>query len=75
MLSIWSRSKFCHFGKELTHLAALPFPKQALIFTCLQYKFFENTVRKGEIARKEQLLLFPQYFLPVWITFSHSRQI
>ena len=27
-----------------------PFPKQALVFTCLQYKSFENTVEKGEIA-------------------------
>ena len=28
-----------------------PFPKQALVFTCLQYKSFENTVGKGEIAQ------------------------
>ena len=26
---------------------------------------FENTVGKGEIARNEQFLLFPQCFLPV----------
>ena len=32
-------------------------------------KPFENTVGKGEIARNEQFLLFPQCFLPVWITF------
>ena len=30
-------------------------------FTCLQYKPFEKTVGKGEIARNEQFLLFPQY--------------
>ena len=42
-----------------------PFPKQALVFTCLQYKFFENTVEKREIARNEQFLPFPQRFLPV----------
>ena len=30
-----------------------PFPKQALVFTCLQYKSLENTVGKGEIARNE----------------------
>ena len=36
----------------------MPFPKQALVFTCLQYKSFENTVGKGEIARYEQFLLF-----------------
>ena len=42
-----------------------PFPKQALLFTCLQYKSFENTVGKGEIARDEQFLLFQHCFLPV----------
>ena len=36
---------------------------------------FENTVRKGEIARNEQFLLFPQCFLPIWIIFFHFRQI
>ena len=36
---------------------------------------FENTEGKGEIARHEQFLLFPQYFLPVWITFCHFYQI
>ena len=35
-----------------------PLPKQALVFTCLQYKSLENTVGKGEIARNEQYLLF-----------------
>ena len=30
---------------------------------------FENTGGKGEIARNEQFLLFPQCFLPVWRTF------
>ena len=30
------------------------FPKQALVFTCMQYKFLENTMGKGEIARNEQ---------------------
>ena len=52
-----------------------PFSKQALVFTCLQYKSFENTVGKGEIARNEQFLLFPQCFLPVWRTFCHIHQI
>ena len=32
-----------------------------MVFTCLQNKFFENTVEKGEIARNEQFLLFPQF--------------
>ena len=29
----------------------LHWPQQALAFTCLQHKYFENTVGKGEIAR------------------------
>ena len=38
---------------------------------CLQYKSFENTVEKGEIARNEQFLFFfPRYFLPFSRTFS-----
>ena len=42
---------------------------------CLRYKSFENTVGKGEIARNKQFLLFPQCFLPFWITFCHFRQV
>ena len=38
-------------------------------------KPFENTVGKKEIARNEQFLLFPQYFLPVWVTFFHFHEI
>ena len=53
----------------------LPFPKQALVFTCLQYKSFENTAEKGEIAGNEQFLLFPQCFLPFSKTFSCFHQI
>ena len=52
----------------------LPFPKQALFFTCLQYQTFENTVGKGEIARNEQFLLFPQCFLRFQGTFHHFHQ-
>ena len=39
-----------------------PFPKQALVFTCLQSKSFENTLGKGEIARNEQISHFPAVF-------------
>ena len=39
------------------------------------HKPFENTVGKGEIIRNEQFLLFPQCFLPVWITFFHFHEI
>ena len=53
-------------GKEILLLQnfCYTFPKQALVFMCLQYKSFQNTVGKGEIAHNEQFLLFPQCFLP-----------
>ena len=34
-----------------------------------------KTLEKREIARNEQFLLFPQCFLPDWITFFHFHQI
>ena len=58
-----------------TGLTLTPFRKQALVFTCLQYKSFENTVDKGEIARNEQFFLFPQCFQPLWRTFPHFHSI
>ena len=42
---------------------------------CLQYKSFENTVGKQEIARNKQFLLCPQCFLHVWRTFCHFHKI
>ena len=35
---------------------------------CLQYKCFENTTGKGEIARNKQFLLFLQCCLLIWRT-------
>ena len=52
-----------------------PFPKELLVFTCLQYKSFENTVGKGGIARYEQFLLFPQCFLPILRAFCLFHHI
>ena len=46
----------------MSNLWIYPFTKQALVFTCLQYKFFANTAGKGEIARNEQFLLLPTVF-------------
>ena len=60
---------------EIGEIAHYPFPKQALVFTCPQYKCFENTVGKGEIARGEQFLLFPLPFLSIWKTFCHFHQL
>ena len=50
----------CHYLLNLTPFQTSP--------------YFENTVEKGEIARKEQFLLFPQCFLPVWRTFCQFHQ-
>ena len=36
---------------------------------------FENTVGKGEIARNEQFLLYPQCFLSVKRTLCYFHQI
>ena len=52
-----------------------PFPNKPWFFTCLQYRSFENTVGKGEIARYEQFLLFPQCFLSFRTTFCHFYQL
>ena len=49
--------------------------KPWFLHVCSMYKSFENTVGKGEIARDEQFLLFPQCFLPIWRTFCHFYQI
>ena len=37
----------------LRHCSSFTFPKQALVFTCLQCESFENTVGKREIALYE----------------------
>ena len=62
-------------GKSKSFSWVNPYPNEFLVFKCLQYKSFENTVGKWEIARNEQFLLFPQCFLPVWRTFCHFHQI
>ena len=38
---------------QTTNVAINPFQNKSWFFTCLQYKSFENTVGKGEIARNE----------------------
>ena len=53
---------FYYFRFEFLLNIFQPFPKQALVFTCLQYQSFENTAGKGEIARNEQFLPFPTVF-------------
>ena len=52
------------------------FPKQALVFTCLQYRSIENTVRKEEIALKQAISPFSySVFYPLWRTFCHLHGI
>ena len=51
--------KLC--SKELMSIESVKekaFLKQALVFMCMQCKFSENTVEKGEIARYENCLPF-----------------
>ena len=60
----------CATGQEFPY----PFPKQALVFTSLQYNVIENNVGKGDIDRYEQFLFFPQYLQPVKRTFCHFHQ-
>ena len=45
-----------------------PFPKQAIDYTCLQYKSIENTVDKGEIVCYKCLL-------PILKTLCHFPHI
>ena len=59
------RDKNLHNVKTLTPSQTSPG------FYVSAVKVFENTVGKGEIARNEQFLLFPQCFLPFWRTFCH----
>ena len=51
------------YPQSCNTLIVNPFPDKPWFFTSLQYKSFENTAGKGEIARNEQFLLFPQCFL------------
>ena len=36
----------------------------AVVFICLQYNSFENTLGKEEIACNKKFLVFPVFFLP-----------
>ena len=51
-----------------------PFPNKPWFLCVCSTSLSENSVGKGEIARNEQFLLFPQCFIPVWKTFSQFHQ-
>ena len=67
-LHIAFRSWLSEYGRVMA--LCLAFPKQALVFTCLQYKSFENTVGKGKLLITSNFF-FSLHFLPIWITFCH----
>ena len=48
-----------------------------VVFTCLHYKSFENTVGKGDIARNEQFLIFPLFstLLENFLPFSSNLKL
>ena len=58
-------------NRQTKTLSIHPFPNKPFVFTCLQYKSFENIVGKREIARNEQFLLFQLCFLSILRTFCH----
>ena len=62
----WLQVFFLLFAQcflQLFCLGVLTLFQTSPVFTCLLYNSFEKTVGKGEIARSEQFLLFPQCFL------------
>ena len=54
-------------------MAFNPFPNKPW-FLCDCSLSLLKTLGKGEIARSEQFLLFPQCFLPIWRTFIHFHR-
>ena len=80
MHSIWSRMKCCRTITdtldfvEITGFGFNLFPnKPWFLRVCITSLL--KTLGKGEIARNEQFLLFPQCFLPIWRTFCHFHKI
>ena len=61
------------FGKGLTSQNFNPFQNKPWFFTCLQFQSVENTAGKGEIANKQQFLLFPRCFLTHLIILINSE--
>ena len=52
-----------------------PFPNRPWFLRVCSTGLLKNTVGKGEIARNEQFLLFPQCFLPFWRTLCHFHEV
>ena len=62
-MALFSKNIFKTFSIKKEHAMGLQVltlsPQKTLIFMCVQYKSFENIVRKREIARNGQFVLFP----------------
>ena len=70
------KSKAWLSGKEFCRSKAVLTDSHTMTpFMPLGNKPIENTVGTGEITRNEQLLLFPQCFLPIWRPFSQCHPI
>ena len=70
------KSQSTHTAYEC--MCFIPFPKQALVYTCLLYKSLKKLKKncgKRRNDRNEQFLLCPQCFLSIWRTFCHFHQI
>ena len=69
-LSVWKILK-CVISERVK--LSNPFPNKPWFLRVCSTSL-ENTVGKGEIARNEQFLLFPQCFLLFWRFFCHFHQ-
>ena len=73
-------SKLNTFADYISNFAQIllfdlnPFQAKPWFLLVCSTSLFENTVLKGEIARNEQFLLFPQCFLPVWRTLRNFHE-
>ena len=66
MIVIAYVAEICHHPiviKKLTQILSVTIlVKRGPVFTSLQYKSFENSMGKGEIAHKQAIFLFPTLF-------------
>ena len=59
---------------RISKLLDIPFPNKPWSLRVCSTSLLK-TVRKGEIAHNKQFLLFLQFFLPIWRTFSYFNQM
>ena len=59
----------------MLHCLFNPFPNKPWFLRVCSRSLLKTLWEKGEIARNEQFLLFPWYFLPIWRTFCYFNQL